>query len=97
MKIEYLKLAKLEFHDAISYYETEQKDLGKKFESNIKSSINRIKRFPTAYVKIQDEVRKCVLHKFPFNIMYSIEENHIVIIAIAHHHRKPDYWIERIE
>jgi len=96
MKIKYLKLAKLEFHDAISYYEMEQKGLGRKFELDIKYSINRIKRFPNAYVKIQDEIRKCVLHKFPFNIVYSIEENHIIIIAIAHHHRIPDYWVDRI-
>lgn len=96
MKIKYLKLAKLEFHDAISHYESEQIGLGRKFELEIKSSINRIKRFPTAYVKIQDEVRKCVLHKFPFNILYSIEEDYIVIIAISHHHRKPDYWVNRL-
>lgn len=72
MKIEYLKLAHFEFHDSISYYESEQKGLGKKFESDIKSSINRIKKFPTTYVKVKDEVRKCVLHKFPFNILYSL-------------------------
>ncbi|MEA2049172.1 MAG: type II toxin-antitoxin system RelE/ParE family toxin, partial [Campylobacterota bacterium] len=68
MQIKYLKLAKLEFHDVISYYETEQKGLGRKFESDIKSSINRIKKFPTAYAKIRNDIHKCVLHKFPYNI-----------------------------
>jgi len=96
MKIKYSKLAKLEFHDSISYYENEQKGLGKKFDLDIKSSLNRIKKFPTAYIKEKDNIRKCILHKFPFNIIFSIEENHILIIAIAHHHREPDYWIDRI-
>lgn len=97
MKIEYLKLAKFEFHDAISHYENEQKGLGRKFESDIKSSLHRIKNFPKAYVKIKDDIQKCVLHKFPYNIIFSIEEDLILIIAVAHHHRKPDYWVDRVE
>jgi hypothetical protein len=28
-------------------------------------------------------------------MLYSIEEGHIFVIAVAHQHRKPDYWIER--
>jgi plasmid stabilization system protein ParE len=96
MTLEYLELAKLKFHDAIAFYEIEQKGLGKKFESEIQSSINRIIRFPTAYIKVKSSVRKCVLHTFPYNIVYAIEEKHILIIAIAHHHRKPDYWVERM-
>jgi hypothetical protein len=35
MKIKYLTLAKLEFHDAISHYEEEQKGLGRKFENDV--------------------------------------------------------------
>lgn len=96
MKIKYLELARLEFHDSISFYENEQKGLGRKFELDIKFSINRIQNFSTVYLKVQEDVRKCVLHKFPFNILYSIEKDHILIIAIAHHHREPDYWVERV-
>lgn len=96
MKIKYLKLAHLEFHDSISYYESEQKGLGKKFELEVKSSILRIQNYPKMYSKINKSVRKCIIHKFPFNILYSVEDNFIVVIAIAHHHRNPDYWIDRI-
>ncbi len=46
MNINYLKLAKLEFHDSIKYYEQQEKDLGKKFSDDIQASINRIKNFP---------------------------------------------------
>lgn len=96
MNIKYLELAKLEFHDAISYYEKEQSGLGKRFEDNIKASISRIKVSPKLYPVLKYEVRKCTLHKFPFNVLYALKEEHIVVIAIAHQHRKPDYWVERI-
>jgi len=37
------------------------------------------------------------IEKFPYKLLYSVESNHIFIIAVAHQHRRPDYWIERNE
>ena len=96
MNIKYLKIAREEFHDAIKYYETQQNGLGEKFQSDIRSSILRIKEFPDAYINVKENVRRCVIHKFPYNILYSIKENYILIIAIAHQHRQPDYWVDRV-
>ncbi|MGA1940907.1 type II toxin-antitoxin system RelE/ParE family toxin [Arcobacter sp. YIC-310] len=96
MNIKYLKLAKLEFDDSKSYYELQQKGLGKSFENEVRSSINRIKRFPNSYQKIFNEIIRCTLHKFPHNILYTQQKDHILIIAIAHQHRKPDYWVSRL-
>jgi len=96
MNIKYLKIAREEFHSAIKYYESQQTDLSKKFQSDIKDSISRIKEFPKAYVSIKNDVRRCLLHKFNYSILYAIKHNHILIIAIAHQHRKPNYWIDRV-
>jgi len=32
-------------------------------------------------------------YKFPYKLLYSVEKDHVLVIAIAHQHRKPDYWI----
>lgn len=95
MNIEFLPLAKLELDDAIKYYELQLEDLGKRYKEEVRTSINRISIFPKAWTVIRPNIRKCVMHKFPYNILYSIQENTILIIAIAHHHRQPDYWIDR--
>ena len=47
--------------------------------------------------RFKEEVRKCLLHKFPYKLMYSVEGNHILVIAVAHQHRNPDYWVDRNE
>jgi len=36
------------------------------------------------------------MHKFPYKILYSVERDHLLVIAIAHQHRRPDYWIDRL-
>jgi plasmid stabilization system protein ParE len=97
MKVLFLELAEQELYDSISYYEEQQINLGSRLKNEIYSALIRIQRFPSMFVETKKDIRKCVINKFPFNILYSIEENQIIVIAIAHHHRKPDYWVGRIE
>jgi plasmid stabilization system protein ParE len=97
MKVNFLKLAEQELYDAQDYYEKQQEKLGYTFKNVVFNSLNRIIDFPEVYIKVKSDVRRCVIHKFPYNILYSIEDNHILIIAIAHQHRKPDYWLDRVK
>jgi plasmid stabilization system protein ParE len=94
MKVIFTKLAKLELQDAVAYYELELSGLGKRFKEDVKKAILRIVEYPNAWSIERNEVRKCLLHTFPYKILYSIEEDHILIIAVAHQHRKPDYWVK---
>jgi len=96
MNIEFLPEAKAELDDAIDYYELQVTGLGATFKDIAKSTIKRISTFPMAWTEIRPEIRRCIMHKFPYNVLYSVEEETILIIAIAHHHRNPNYWIERI-
>ena len=95
MRVIFSKLAKFELDDAFEYYELEHAGLGKRFKKEARDSIKRILQYPRAWPVERDEIRKCLLHKFPYKILYSIEQDHIFIIAVAHQHRKPDYWIDR--
>ncbi len=96
MEVIFSELAKLELEDAVSYYEFQQAGLGKRFKLSIKESITRIIQFPLSWPFEKDEIRKCILPRFPYKILYSNEEDHIFIIAIAHTHRKPNYWVGQL-
>ena len=93
MKILFSKFAKNELDDAVTFYETELAGLGRLFKEEIKSSVSRIKEHPEAWSIEKGDVRKALLHRFPYKILYSIEKDHIVILAVAHQHRKPNYWV----
>jgi plasmid stabilization system protein ParE len=95
MDVIFNELALEEFNDAISYYELEVSGLGTTFSEEIRKAIKRITEYPKAWSVEKGDVRKHLLHKFPYKILYSIESNHIYIIAIAHLHRKPNYWVDR--
>jgi hypothetical protein len=96
VKIVFDKLAQLEFDDASEYYEFEVPGLGTRFREEVKRGIRRIREYPDAWAKEKNDVRRYLLHRFPYKILYSIEQDYIYVIAIAHCHRRPDYWIDRI-
>jgi plasmid stabilization system protein ParE len=95
MKIVFSKLAKQELEDAIQYYEIEHPGLGRRFKQEVKKAALRVSEYPEAWSIERGEIRKCLLHTFPYKLLYSIEESHTFILAVAHLHRRPDYWIDR--
>lgn len=97
MNIIIAKVAKQEFNEAKEFYEIEQAGLGARFEKEIKNAILRIKQFPSAWPAERGEIHHYLVHKFPYKILYSIQKDSIVILAFAHQHRKPNYWIDRIK
>lgn len=66
-------------------------------KEEVKKAALQVAEYPKAWAIERGEVRKCLLHKFPYKVMYSVEEDHILVIAVAHQHRKPDYWVGRDE
>ena len=93
MKVLFSKYARQELLDAVCYYELEYPGLGRRFKEEVRKAAVRISEYPMAWSLERGEVRKCLLHKFPYKLLYSIENNHILVLAVAHQHRKPDYWV----
>ena len=95
MKVILSEYAVRELEDAVNYLELEFEGLGQRLKTEVKLALRRLVRHPRAWSIERGEIRKCLLHKFPYKILYSIEADHIFVIAIAHQHRKPDYGIDR--
>jgi len=97
MKIRFLKVAKIEFDQAIDYYNEQTEGLGDRFKNEIRSSIDMIMQFPTLYPFYMDDIRRCIAHTFPYSIFYSYQEDTIYIYAITSHFREPSIYIERFD
>ncbi len=77
MKVIFDKLAKLELDDAAQYYKLQIPGLGLRFKEEVKLGIRRILEYPNAWALEKEDVRRYVLHKFPYKILYSIEKEYI--------------------
>jgi len=88
VKIKFLPFAKDDFREATAYYKDIDEKLAIRFKNEIVISVDRIINAPKLYRVIRDDIRKCVMHIFPYSIYYIVEENVIYIYAISNHHKK---------
>jgi plasmid stabilization system protein ParE len=96
MKIKFLEISQSELDNAIEYYNYELPGLGKIFLKEVLNCIDRIGKLPEAWHPCSKRTRRCLIRRFPYGIIYQVRKDEIFIIAIAHLHRKPDYWKDRI-
>lgn len=94
MTIEISTLAYSEIEDARVYYNLQQENLGERFKEHIKQSVDSIAQLPMLYPKITDELHRVIVHKFPYSIFYALFDEKIVIVSVAHQHRKPFYEVK---
>jgi hypothetical protein len=95
MIIQFLPQAKSELLDAVEYYEGESSGLGYRFWEEVDQHIAWIAEHhgmprlrPGGYQRVNMKV-------FPYYISYIVRDPIIWILAVAHGHRLPDYWIDR--
>jgi toxin ParE1/3/4 len=87
--------AKDEFIDAVAYYEDCEVGLGFDLAREVYATIQNILDYPGIWPVIEDEIHRCLVHRFPYGVLYSIEPQGIFILAVMNLHRDPDYWKHR--
>jgi toxin ParE1/3/4 len=95
MSIIYHPEAEMELNEAASYYEAKLATLGGQFIDEIETAIKFIAADPIRWRKIDREVRRYLLNRFPYAIYYRLIADEIRVLAIKHHSRSPEYWQHR--
>jgi toxin ParE1/3/4 len=85
-----------EFRAAAIRYARRNPALAIRFIESVEDAIRRIVDTPTTWRIIDDGVRRCLTHVFPYGVLYSIEGQGILILAVAHCSREPGYWKARV-
>lgn len=96
MRVEFSPEAKAEFEDSERFYERQVAGSGTRFRAEIQQALVRLRNWPLACPVERGDIRRYILSRFPYKLLYSVEPTGIYIIAVAHAHRAPDYWIERV-
>lgn len=89
--------ARAEFLAAVDYYEECQSGLGRRFRDLVENEVNNIDFMPSRFRVFRSPFRRCLIPNFPYYIIFSIESNLILVVAVAHAKRRPGYWLNRIK
>jgi hypothetical protein len=63
--------ARVEYREAAAFYEEKRDGLGAAFTLEIEATTDRILESPTRWPAIEQDVRRCLSHTFPYGILYS--------------------------
>ena len=88
--------ARAEFLAAVEYYEECEAGLGRRFRQLVETEIGNIGFMPFRFRVLHAPFRRCLIPSFPYYLIFSIEPNFILVVALAHTKRKPGYWLDRI-
>ncbi len=95
---------RLEFHpstvgdvnEAASHYGRARAGLDAEFRTEIDAVIERIARNPSRFPVVEAQIRRCIVHKFPYSVLYRIVDDDCVrILVIRHHRRRPQFGLNR--
>lgn len=96
MRARFLKPAELEVDEAIAYFDQQREGLGDRFEKDLQDTVSFIAERPLAGKALMLHVRKFRLRTFRYNVIYAVDVDEVIIVAVAHHRRRPGYWNSRL-
>jgi plasmid stabilization system protein ParE len=84
--------ARAELRKSAKFYDRQRPGLGTDFTAEVGAALDYIRQYPLASPPLQGEFRRTRVKRFPFDLIYAVEEERIVIVAVKHQRRRPDYW-----
>jgi plasmid stabilization system protein ParE len=91
-KLEFLPEARLEAEEATRYYEARVPGLGSRFRNQVEKACAAIIENPLLWRKRSGGYYRVNLPGFPFYIAFILRKDRILVVAVGHASRRPDYW-----
>jgi plasmid stabilization system protein ParE len=89
-------LAKRELFEGADFYQARAEGLDEAFLTSVESAVGRLRRHPRSGEIVLASIRRLSVPRFPYSVIYQVEDDRVFILAIAHEKRRPRYWARRV-
>lgn len=87
--------AREEFDAAADWYDRQRPGVGQTFVIRVNETLGRIAAGPDLHPVVYQDVRRAMVTKFPYAILYRPMTDHVLVVAIFHSRRDPKIWQAR--
>jgi plasmid stabilization system protein ParE len=95
LDVDYLEEAVAEAEAAAEWYTARSAAAAAGFEAELAEAESAIRTLPNAWPPYDHGTRRYLLRRYPYEVVYRVEPTRILIVAVAHAHRRPGYWRDR--
>ncbi|NDJ15102.1 MAG: type II toxin-antitoxin system RelE/ParE family toxin [Acidobacteriia bacterium] len=92
LPVVWLPEADVELKEAWTRYDGIRPELGQRFAGAVADTVDRIAAAPLSYAVVEKGRRRAGVHRFPYGLIFLVEESRIVVIACFHGRRDPGQW-----
>lgn len=90
-----------ELAEVVLWYEAKRQGLGEEFLDEIGTILPLVGGRPRSFPQLQGvdanlEIRRALLARFPYALVFLVQEEGVRILAVAHAKRRPGYWLGRV-
>ena len=96
MRLQFRPEARLDILEARQWYESQSPGLGSEFARAVDAAAAGILRFPTSNSRVRGDVRKAILRRFPYSLLYFAAQDEVTVLACFHHRRDPRTWCDQV-
>jgi plasmid stabilization system protein ParE len=82
--------------DAFRFYEERREGLGERFRDHLDIALSRIQETPELYPIVHRDLRRTLIERFPYVVLYRLYPGVIFIVAIMHAKQSPAVWKRRV-
>jgi toxin ParE1/3/4 len=92
LPVVYRRAARVEFGDAVVYYEARRPHLGIEFVEEVERCIGLVTCDPMRFPIVHREIRRAAIRRFPYSLYFRVEPGRIVVLSVFHGRRNPNAW-----
>ncbi len=96
MKLRFAKIATHEYKMARSYYRSVNDSTESAFVRDVELTLRRIQQFPLAGFEIETGIRRRIVMRFPYSIIYAALQSDLYILGVFDQRQQPIHWSERL-
>ena len=93
---EFFPEAIAELEEAFQFYEA-RAGLGNDFKSEARHALDLVMENPMAWKPLDGGLRQCRLNRYPYALIYGLDDDRVVVVAVAALKRRPRYWRDRVK
>ena len=87
--------AEIDISDAYDWYNSRLSNLGSEFIDSLDDTFNSMLNGPESYAIVYKNIRRALVHRFPYAVYYIQEESRLIVLAVFHFRRDPKLWQTR--
>lgn len=95
LSVTFHRAAQAELVEASAWYEGKQQGLAAEFVAEIERCITLVSERSAQFAVIRQDIRRIVVHRFPYCVYFKAEKSRIVVLAVFHSSRDPSIWSSR--